>query len=160
MKPLPAKKLCFTSARHKVDLLVADYQLPGMTGVELMHKIRVRHPEVKVILITGMTERKVRDEMLNAGALAIFDKPIPLADFLDVVERSLGLVQTIFPLKKRKEKLKSVTPGLSDLLANFRQDIKADAFSCSMTADLFRRALANCTMTAWKFPCFRLDGDP
>ena len=32
-----------------------------------------------------------------AGAVAIFDKPIPLADFLDAVERSLGLVRTIFP---------------------------------------------------------------
>ncbi len=84
-------------SRHRVDLLVADYLLPGMTGVELMHKVRIRHPDVKVIWITGMTDSKSRDEMLNAGAVAIFDKPIPLADFLDVVERSLGLVRTIFP---------------------------------------------------------------
>jgi len=33
------------STRHKVDLLVTDYKLPGMSGVELMHKIRVRHPD-------------------------------------------------------------------------------------------------------------------
>ena len=46
---------------------------------------------MKVIFITGMTERKARNEMLNAGAVAMFDKPIPLADFLDSVERSLGL---------------------------------------------------------------------
>ena len=59
------------SSRRKIDLLVTDYKLPGMSGVELMHKIRVRHPEAKVVLITGMTDRKVREEMLNAGALAI-----------------------------------------------------------------------------------------
>jgi two-component system, response regulator, stage 0 sporulation protein F len=115
------------SSRHKVDLLVTDYLLPGMNGVELMHKIRARHPEAKVILITGMTERKVREEMLNAGALAIFDKPIPLADFLDVVERGLGLVQTIFPPEKTDEKVEERHTRLSDLLANFRQDIKASA---------------------------------
>lgn len=115
------------SSRHKVDLLVADYMLPGMNGVELMHKIRARHPEAKVILITGMTERKVREEMLNAGALAIFDKPIPLADFLDVVERGLGLVQTIFPPEKTDEKVEERHARLSDLLANFRQDINASA---------------------------------
>src|SRR5258708_10426342 len=85
------------SGRQKIDLLVSDYLLPGMSGIELMHKVRARHPEVKVILISGMTDRKARDEMLNAGAIALFDKPIPLADFLDVVERSLGLVRTIFP---------------------------------------------------------------
>ncbi len=67
--------------------------------------------------------------MLNAGALAIFDKPIPLADFLDVVERGLGLVQTIFPPEKAGGSVKEEArhSRLSDLLANFRQDIKAEA---------------------------------
>ena len=115
------------STRHKVDLLISDYKLPGMSGLELMHKVRVRHPEAKVILISGVTERKVREELLNAGALAVFDKPIPLADFLDVVERGLGLVQTIFPPEKTDEKVQERHARISDLLANFRQDIKADA---------------------------------
>jgi FixJ family two-component response regulator len=115
------------SARRKVDMLITDYKLPGMSGVELMHKVRVRHPEAKVVLITGITDRKVRDEMLNAGALAIFDKPIPLADFLDVVERGLGLVQTIFPPEKSDEKTEQRHARVSDLLANFRQDTNAEA---------------------------------
>src|SRR5688572_26010499 len=117
------------SSRHKIDLLVTDYLLPGITGVELMHKIRAKHPDAKVILITGMTDRKVRDEMLNAGALAIFDKPIPLADFLDAVERGLGMVRTIFPPETRDEKDEKTEARhgrLSDLLANFRQDYKAE----------------------------------
>ena len=117
----------FSSARHKVDLLISDFKLPGMSGLELMHKVRVRHPEAKVILISGTTERKVREEMLNAGALAVFDKPIPLADFLDVVERGLGLVQTIFPPQKAEGKIEERHARISDLLANFRQDIKAEA---------------------------------
>ena len=115
------------SSRRKIDLLITDYKLPGMSGVELMHKIRARHPEAKVVLVTGMTERKMREEMLNAGALAIFDKPIPMADFLDVVERGLGLVQTIFPAEKTDGKVEERHTRLSDLLANFRQDINAEA---------------------------------
>jgi CheY-like chemotaxis protein len=115
------------STRHKIDLLVADYKLPGMSGVELMHKIRARHPEAKVVLVTGVTDRKVREEILNAGALAVFDKPIPLADFLDVVERGLGLVQTIFPAEKTDIKTEARQARVSDLLANFRQDMSADA---------------------------------
>ncbi len=115
------------SSRNKIDLLITDYMLPGMSGVELMHKVRARHPEAKVVLITGVTGRKVREEMLNAGALAIFDKPIPMADFLDVVERGLGLVQTIFPPEKSEGKIEERHSRVSDLLANFRQDIKAEA---------------------------------
>ena len=114
------------ASRRKVDLLVADYLLPGISGVELMRKIRVRSPELKVIFISGMTERKARNEMLNAGAVAIFDKPIPLADFLDAVERSLGLVRTIFPPESSKE-VEEHRQTLSELLIGFRQKIKADA---------------------------------
>lgn len=112
--------------RHKIDLLVADYLLPGMNGIELMHKVRARHPDVKVILISGTTDRKVRDEMLNAGAIALFDKPIPLADFLDVVERNLGLVRTIFP-SETDAKSQARRSRISDLLANFRQDTNSQA---------------------------------
>ena len=114
------------ASRRKVDLLVSDYLLPGISGVELMRKIRVRNPEMKVIFISGMTERKARDEMLGAGAVAIFDKPIPLADFLDSVERSLGLVRTIFPPETSKE-AEEHRQSLSELLGGFRQKVKADA---------------------------------
>ena len=115
-----------TVGRRKVDLLVTDYLLPGINGIELMHKMRVRHPDVRIILITGLTDRKAREEMLNAGAVAIFNKPIPMADFLDVVERSLGLVRTIFPTES-DARSESRRARVSDLLANFRQDIRASA---------------------------------
>jgi CheY-like chemotaxis protein len=114
------------ASRRKVDLLVADYLLPGISGVELMRKVKARNPEMKVIFISGMTERKARDEMLSAGAAAIFDKPIPLADFLDAVERSLGLVRTIFPPEAAKE-TEEHRQTLSELLTGFRQKVKADA---------------------------------
>jgi CheY-like chemotaxis protein len=128
------------ASRRKVDLLVADYLLPGISGVELMRKVKARNADLKVIFISGMTERKARNEMLGAGAVAVFDKPIPLADFLDAVERSLGLVRTIFPpesVNQTEEHRKT----LSDLLAGFRQKIKADAvFLISDRARVLARA--------------------
>ncbi len=113
-------------ARRRVDLLVIDYRLAGMTGIELMHHVRARQPDVRVILITGITDRKARDEMLNAGAAAIFEKPIPLGDFLGTVERILGLDATIFPDESGR-KAEVSRARFSDLLANFRQDLRADA---------------------------------
>ena len=114
------------ASQRKIDLLVADYLLPGISGVELMHKVRARNPALKTIFISGFHERKARNEMLNAGALAIFDKPIPMADFLDAVERSLGLVRTIFPPESGGE-AEAHRHTLSDLLIDFRQKAKADA---------------------------------
>ncbi len=113
------------ASRRKIDLLIADYLLPGISGVELMRKVKARNPELKVIFISGMHERKARNEMLNAGAVATFDKPIPLADFLDAVERSLGLVRTIFPPESSQE-VEEHRQTLAELLAGFRQKIGAD----------------------------------
>ena len=128
------------ASRRKVDLLVADYLLPGISGVELMRKVKARTPELKVIFITGMTERKARNEMLGAGAVAVFDKPIPLADFLDAVERSLGLVQTIFPPESGTD-AEERRQTLSELLGGFRQKLKADAvFLISDRARVVARA--------------------
>jgi CheY-like chemotaxis protein len=113
------------ASRDSVDLLVADYRLPGITGVELMHKIRAKYPDVRVILVTGMTDRDARDKILNAGAAAVFDKPISLTDFLDAVERALSLDRTIMPEEGEPESGQHQT--LANLLANFRQDINAQA---------------------------------
>ncbi|MCZ2128443.1 MAG: response regulator [Anaerolineales bacterium] len=120
------------ASRDQIDLLVTDYKLPGMSGVEFMRKVRARHPEVRVIFITATTDREMRDDMLNSGAFGIFDKPIPLADFLDSVERSLGFVQTIFAPELTAEaeavqESETQHVKVSDLLVNFRQDFNADA---------------------------------
>jgi CheY-like chemotaxis protein len=113
------------ASRDSIDLLVADYRLPGITGVELMHKIRAKYPDIRVILVTGMTDRDARDKILNAGAAAVFDKPISLTDFLDAVERALNLDRTIMPEEGEPESGQHQT--LANLLANFRQDINAQA---------------------------------
>ncbi|MBN2387998.1 MAG: response regulator [Anaerolineales bacterium] len=116
------------SSRNRIDLLVADYRLPGISGIELMYKVRGSHPEVKVILITGLTDPKVRREVADAGADAFFIKPVQIADFLDAVERTLGLVETILPIAPiapPDEDEGEVKRTLPDLLAGLRQELAA-----------------------------------
>jgi CheY-like chemotaxis protein len=116
------------SSHNSVDLLVCDYRLPGISGVELMQKVRQVHPDVKVILIAGKTDPRIRKEVSEAGANAFFIKPVPIADFLDSVERHLGLVKTILPPEP-------IVPGeevdirlnLPDLMVNLRLELEAIA---------------------------------
>ena len=115
------------ASRNKTDLLIADYRLPGITGIELMRKIRHHQPAIKVLLITGLTDPKVRAEAAEARVDAFFLKPIPIADFLDAVERNLGLVESHLPAEpiappKTEEKV-----NIADLLAGLRKELKATA---------------------------------
>jgi len=80
-----------------LDLLVADVRLPGISGLELMDKCKERNPDTKVILISGVTDPDIRKQVAQAGADAFFFKPIDMPEFLDAVERALGLVETVLP---------------------------------------------------------------
>jgi CheY-like chemotaxis protein len=112
-------------SRGPIDLLVLKNRLPDIPGIELMHGLRAIRPDLRVIVITEASDRGKRDEILNAGALAVFEKPVPLGDFLDAVERGLGVSPTIFPLEAALG-AEARQPRISDLLANLRQDIKAE----------------------------------
>jgi CheY-like chemotaxis protein len=113
------------AARVKVDLLIVDYRLPGMSGLELMKKMRTRYPEIKIIIISGVSEPKTRKEIEAAEADAFFTKPVPMADFLDAVERLLGLARTILQAPKEQEKVEET--GLADLMTHLRTSLNADA---------------------------------
>jgi DNA-binding response OmpR family regulator len=113
------------SSRNRIDLLVADYRLPGVSGIELMRKVRKDHRKAKVILITGQTDPKVRKEVAEAGADAFFIKPVPMADFLDAVERHLGLVETMLPPEPIAPDDEEMVRTLPDLLTGLRQDLEA-----------------------------------
>ncbi len=116
------------SSRNPVDLLVSDFRLPGMSGIELMSKVRKFHPDMKVILITGQTDPKVRKSVAEAGADAFFIKPVPMADFLDAVERHLGLVETILPPEPIAPAAAAESgQSLPDLLTRLRIDLNARA---------------------------------
>jgi DNA-binding NarL/FixJ family response regulator len=115
------------ASRRQVDLLIADFRLPGINGTELMSKIKARHPNAKVILITGVSDPQTRRELEQAGADAFFTKPIPMADFLDAVERTLGLARTILPAEQSHQEPTSEQKSLAELLSGLRGDLRAQA---------------------------------
>ena len=83
--------------RQHFDLLITDVRLPGISGLELILQAKARNPGLKLILITGVPDTTIRQRVIEAGADAFFFKPLDMADFLDAVERCLGLVETLLP---------------------------------------------------------------
>ncbi len=118
-------------ARGRVDLLIADVRLPGISGLELMKKFRGRNPELKVILVSGVTDAKIRHEVAQAGADAFFFKPVDLADFLDAVERALGFVKSRLPselqLAREGRAEGEKSQSLAERLTQLRQELGASA---------------------------------
>lgn len=65
-------------SRHKVDLVISDYRMPDINGVEFIRKIRhlSGYETTPIMMITVVSERKVRYEALDAGATAFLTRPI------------------------------------------------------------------------------------
>lgn len=124
--------------RGQIDLLVADILLPGITGLELMNRFKAKHPEIKVILISGVSDPKIRQQVAQAGADAFFFKPIEIADFLDAVERALGLVDTILPsemdIEREEIDQEQEAKGMSERIADLRDEL--DASSAFLVGDM------------------------
>jgi CheY-like chemotaxis protein len=115
----------FDSTRNKIDLLISDYRLAGMTGIELMHKVQKHHPQLKVILITGQTDPRIRKEVTEAGAEAFFIKPIPMAEFLETVEYQLGLIESVSPPKPEVSIEGESQCDMPELLESLCQELTA-----------------------------------
>lgn len=65
-----ALELCRT---HHFDVVVTDYKMPKMNGVELIGRLRKLHPAMSVILISGFTDTLGLDEA-GTGADAVLQK--------------------------------------------------------------------------------------
>jgi CheY-like chemotaxis protein len=71
----------------EIDLVFADFAMPEMNGVELARAIKIEHPALPVILVTGYGNR----EFLNDPAEArILRKPYPDDVLLEETKRALN----------------------------------------------------------------------
>jgi DNA-binding NtrC family response regulator len=57
-------------------LLLSDINMPGMTGLELLPKVREIRPDVPVVMITAYGDADTRARALQAGAAGFLTKPI------------------------------------------------------------------------------------
>lgn len=75
---------------RRVDVIVADHQMPGMTGIDLLRKVRETAPGTRRVLMTAYGESRVpMATMVGAGIHAFLPKPFGLQDMADVVRREL-----------------------------------------------------------------------
>lgn len=108
------------------DLLITDIRLPGISGLELKKFAQLRNPNLKMILVTGMTDGRTRQQVAEAGADAFFYKPVSISDFLSAVERCLGLGDSTSPAETLEPELPAAPQEtLSDRLARLRRDTGA-----------------------------------
>lgn len=71
-------------------LILSDINMPGMSGLELLPKVRAARPDVPVIMITAYGDAETKRKALEGGAEALLTKPIDFPALRNEIEIRLG----------------------------------------------------------------------
>lgn len=70
--------------------IVTDIQMPGLSGIELKHRLVADGCTAPVIMITARAEPGLRERAIESGALCVLRKPFAAEALIDCLERALA----------------------------------------------------------------------
>lgn len=98
--------------RERPDIVILDIRLPGMNGLEVLHRIMEEREDIPVIMITAYHDMETTIQAMKLGAYEYIHKPI------DVEELEIALDKVVSN--------RSVNTRLEDLIMEISQDYKVD----------------------------------
>lgn len=78
-----------STIEHSLILVLSDINMPGMTGLEMLPKIKQMRPEVPVIMITAYGDADTRRKALENGATDLLTKPIDFVTLRQEIDARL-----------------------------------------------------------------------
>jgi two-component system cell cycle sensor histidine kinase/response regulator CckA len=79
----------FSNYDGDVDLVVSDVVMPEMDGPTLMKRLRVDHPDLKIIFISGYAEDAFRKNLAANEDFMFLQKPFDLKELAAAVKAAL-----------------------------------------------------------------------
>jgi CheY-like chemotaxis protein len=95
------------------DLVITDIRMEGMTGFELLTRIRGLYPDTGVVVMTAYGSAEAKREATERGSLFYLDKTFELEEFRGVVNKALAQVD-----RDRETKEETESDGFSGQIGN------------------------------------------
>jgi two-component system, cell cycle sensor histidine kinase and response regulator CckA len=80
----------YLSNKDKIDLVILDMRLPGLTGAEILRMLRSINPLVKVIVASGYDEQEIQRQLKGQPTVSILRKPYNADVLLSTVRAELS----------------------------------------------------------------------
>jgi CheY-like chemotaxis protein len=79
-----------STIEQSLILILSDINMPGMTGLEMLPKVKAIRPEVPVIMITAYGDAETKRKALESGAEGLLTKPIDFALLREEIDMRLA----------------------------------------------------------------------
>jgi CheY-like chemotaxis protein len=76
--------------RHRPDVAVVDVLMPGTDGPQTLRALRAVQPQLPACFFSGYTGRYAESDLLAHGSCTVLNKPCPLGELADVLNRLAG----------------------------------------------------------------------
>jgi DNA-binding NtrC family response regulator len=76
-------------AAQKFDIVVTDYKMKGIDGMEVLRTVRRLYPDTKVIMITAFANLDAAIEALRSDVHDFFPKPVKIKELKASIQRAL-----------------------------------------------------------------------
>jgi len=73
---------------NEYDAIVLDLQMPDMNGIEMLKAIKVRHPDMQVILLTGHATVEAGIQAMKLGAMDFMEKPADIESLTEKIKKA------------------------------------------------------------------------
>jgi two-component system CheB/CheR fusion protein len=123
---LPEKDAC----------LLIDAYLPGMSGLQLLQKLRAEGHQLPAIMITGDSDVAIAVEAMKAGAIDFIEKPIGREELVASLNRALELSRDSHKFLERRESAATHLEGLTPRQIQVMEMVLAGQPSKNIAADL------------------------
>jgi response regulator RpfG family c-di-GMP phosphodiesterase len=113
---------------QRFSLVISDFMMPGMSGIDLLRRVKQRDPETAFIMITGLLDIHTAVDSLRTGACDFITKPFELMVLKRAVHRALErrrlrIVNQLYR-EELEQKIRLRTFELRDALRDVQESYK------------------------------------
>ena len=79
--------------RESMDVVVLDVKMPGMSGIDTLKEIKLRHEKIQVILLTGNVAVSDGIEGIKSGAFDYLTKPVEIDHLVNKIKQAFEIIR-------------------------------------------------------------------
>jgi CheY-like chemotaxis protein len=73
-------------AKSSPDLVIVDYAMPGLTGVEMVRELRLKRPDLPILFVSGYAKTAAMEKVVDEN-ISVLRKPFEISKLHEVMSR-------------------------------------------------------------------------